>query len=248
MDTYRGNPPPAAVVASVARHKDPMAEPPFKWRVPYVKVCGKGRLMDLVVAPHNLLIRGSDLVLDINYYIDKCINPALERVFGLCESSGVIERWYKNSPKGKPFRRHISYDDYITEKRDDINRNNNNNNTLKQQTLTSFVKKGTCEICYATPSDIICDNCKEEQARSLLILTTLLNNLNLTDYSYKKICENCTRQTQYSTFFKKFHLIGPDCCSSIDCQIFFKRLRTITRIEDAQIALDHLMNDNNLDW
>ena len=250
MDTYRGNPPPAAVVASLARHKDPMAEPPYKWRVPYVKVCGQGRLMDLVTSPHNLLLRGSDLVLDINYYIVKCINPALERVFGMCESTGVIERWYKNSPKPKPFRRHIAYEDYSkVNKEDNHVHRANNSMILKQQTITSFVKKGTCEICSASPSDIICNNCKEDQAKSLSILTNTLNNLYLTDYSYKKICENCTRQTQFSVLFKKSELIGPECCCSIDCAVFFQRLRTVTRIEDASLALESLTNDNdNLDW
>jgi hypothetical protein len=33
---YRGSPPPGAEVAMAAMLKDPMAEPPYKWRVPYV--------------------------------------------------------------------------------------------------------------------------------------------------------------------------------------------------------------------
>lgn len=65
---------------------DPYGHPVYKWRVPYVVVNGLPRapLKELVVDPYVLMKRGSGLVLNAQYYILKCINPALTRVLGLC--------------------------------------------------------------------------------------------------------------------------------------------------------------------
>ena len=52
----------------------PRAQPPHRWRVPYVVVMtagGGSRLKDLVVAPEALMRRGSGLVLNAKYYIEK---------------------------------------------------------------------------------------------------------------------------------------------------------------------------------
>ena len=59
--------PPGALVASEAIKIDPRAEPPYKWRVPYVVVSGDAgaRLKDLVVPPERVLRRGS--ILRVNH-------------------------------------------------------------------------------------------------------------------------------------------------------------------------------------
>lgn len=74
---------------------DPRAEPPYKWRVPYVVVSGEAsaRLKDLVVSPAEVLRRGSVLRVNHLYYITKHINPALDRVLNFAGIS--ISHWYK---------------------------------------------------------------------------------------------------------------------------------------------------------
>ena len=74
---------------------DPRAEPPYKWRVPYVVVSGdaSARLKDLVVSPAKVLRRGSILRVNHLYYITKHINPALDRVLNF---AGInVSYWYK---------------------------------------------------------------------------------------------------------------------------------------------------------
>lgn len=57
-------------------------------------------LRDLVVYPEEVLRRGSSLRINHTYYITKCINPALERLFRLCGVS--ITDWYLATSRPPP--------------------------------------------------------------------------------------------------------------------------------------------------
>lgn len=102
--------PPGAIVACKDMARDPRAEPPYRWRVPYVVVAGPPQaiLRDLVMSPEEVLMRSShraserssgDSMIRINhiYYITKHIIPALDRVLNF---SGIdVGEWYRNMPK-----------------------------------------------------------------------------------------------------------------------------------------------------
>lgn len=107
--------PPGAIVATKAVLSDPMAVPPYNWRVPYVVVHGlpNAPLKHLVFDPQEVLRRGGGTQLRLNfiYYITKCINPALDRVLSLCGVS--VHAWYKNLVRPRPRTRHINYDLFV---------------------------------------------------------------------------------------------------------------------------------------
>ncbi|KAJ2631379.1 DNA polymerase zeta, partial [Coemansia sp. RSA 1290] len=94
MHSYSGRMLPAhAKVAANGMELDPQAEPEYGERVPYVVVHNGShtRLVDRVVSPHTLLAQ-PQLQLDFQYYIDKQILPALDRLLSLV---GVdVQLWF----------------------------------------------------------------------------------------------------------------------------------------------------------
>ncbi|KAJ2455957.1 DNA polymerase zeta [Coemansia sp. RSA 2336] len=94
MHSYSGRMLPAhAKVAADGMELDPQAEPEYGERVPYVVVHNgpHARLADRVVSPHTLLAQ-PQLQLDLQYYIDKQILPALDRLLSLI---GVdVQLWF----------------------------------------------------------------------------------------------------------------------------------------------------------
>lgn len=91
--------PPAAIVAIKAMRADPRAEPCYAERVPYVVIHGEpgARLVDLVVEPLDLLAIDSPYRLNDQYYINKQIIPALQRVFGLVGAD--LYQWFSEMPR-----------------------------------------------------------------------------------------------------------------------------------------------------
>ncbi|KAJ1945631.1 DNA polymerase zeta, partial [Kickxella alabastrina] len=99
LGTYSKSTLPAhAKVAADGIKADARAEPKFGERVPYV-VVSKGRdsrLTDQVVGPQ-ILLRQPELRLDYQYYIDRQIVPALDRVLSLV---GVnVRMWATEMPR-----------------------------------------------------------------------------------------------------------------------------------------------------
>ncbi|KAJ2841366.1 DNA polymerase zeta, partial [Coemansia brasiliensis] len=85
MHSYSSHALPAhAKVAADGMGLDPQAEPEYGERVPYVVVNNGpyARLVDRVVSPHTLLAQ-PQLRLDFQYYIDKQILPALDKLLSL---------------------------------------------------------------------------------------------------------------------------------------------------------------------
>lgn len=91
--------PPAAIVATKAMRLDPRAEPRYGERIPYVVVHGDpgARLVDMVVDPLDLLALDSPFRLNDQYYINKQIIPALQRVFGLVGAD--LNQWLSEIPR-----------------------------------------------------------------------------------------------------------------------------------------------------
>ncbi|KAJ2908589.1 DNA polymerase zeta [Coemansia aciculifera] len=99
MGTYSGRTLPAhAKVAADAMDDDSRTEPQYGERVPYVVVSSgrSARLGDQVVRPHQLLMR-PELRINSQYYVDKQVVPALNRVLSLV---GVdVRTWVSEMPR-----------------------------------------------------------------------------------------------------------------------------------------------------
>ncbi|KAJ2228472.1 DNA polymerase zeta, partial [Coemansia sp. RSA 475] len=99
INTYSGSTVPAhAKVAVDNMARDPQAEPEYGERVPYVVISSgpHTRLVDRVVSPRVLLAQ-PHLRLDFQYYIDKQVLPALDRVLSLV---GVdVHSWISEMPR-----------------------------------------------------------------------------------------------------------------------------------------------------
>jgi DNA polymerase zeta len=242
--------PPGAVVASKAVLRDECAVPPYNWRVPYVVVHGipNAPLKNLVYTPEEIMRRGSELRLNYVYYMVKCINPALDRVLSMC--GGEVFQWFKCLSRPKLRLRHINYDAYAP-----ADRGNSSSGTAaypvglgadvrgkaskhKQTSMDQFTKQGSCEICQqdAQPQRTLCASCAEDPQMALCVVMGRMKLVTEKERDLSKICQNCTRIAQSSVLFVKGEIVGPDCCESLNCPVFFERARLVTRLEDVQAA------------
>ncbi|KAG6813782.1 hypothetical protein H0H92_007194 [Tricholoma furcatifolium] len=100
MGTYSeaGPPPPGVVVAARRVIEDPMSEPQYGERVPYVIARGPpgSRLVDRAMDPLEML-NDSRFQLDAVYYISRVLIPPLERIFNLVGAD--IRSWFDEMPK-----------------------------------------------------------------------------------------------------------------------------------------------------
>ena len=225
LGTYRGTGPPGAIVAKKLMDLDPNAEVPYNWRVPYVVVTGSAgggsRLIDLVVPPEAILFRGSGLTLNIKYYIEKCINPALDRILSLC---GVnIASWYSDLPRPSSRLRKVSY----------------GNNTKKTviSTIDTFFLNKLCEFCGKASRTNICAECLSDKRQVLAHLFCSLRDRSSTEEVLRISCLNCAKHSQSLSLFQRDELLGRECCSSNQCSVFQARYRLMLKIEDLQHVL-----------
>jgi DNA polymerase elongation subunit (family B) len=100
LGSYSANavPPPAALVSLKRMQRDPRAEPRYGERVRYAVVYGppNAPLMDLVVAPREIMSASHALHVNATYYISKQIVPALARVFNLLGADPAA--WFRAMP------------------------------------------------------------------------------------------------------------------------------------------------------
>lgn len=165
--------PPGAIVACKHMALDPRAEPPYKWRVPYVVVAGppQAALKDLVVSPEEVLGRdgggrggrgaGDGLRINHIYYITKHILPALERVLNF---SGIdVRGWYRQMAKpSATWRRDLLLDPAVMRSVCDICSVTVDNSAApvaaaenanawkgqgRQATITQFMREEVCVTC-----------------------------------------------------------------------------------------------------
>ena len=229
LGTYRGTGPPGAIVAKRRMDLDPNAEVPYNWRVPYVVVTGSAgggcRLIDLVVPPEDLLSRGSGLSLNIKYYIEKCINPAVDRLFSLCSVN--IASWYRDLPRPSSRLRKVTY---------------GNGKKAVVSTIDTFFLNKLCEFCGKASKNTICSECLYDKRQSYAFIMYSLKNRQSMEQNLSTICLNCANHFQPILPLQQGELLGPECCSSIDCSLFHKRYRLMLKIEDLQYIL------NNMEW
>lgn len=227
LGTYRGTGPPGAIVARKQVDLDPNAEVPYNWRVPYVVVTGSAgggsRLIDLVVSPEVILSRGSGLSLNIRYYIEKCINPALDRLLSLCDVK--ISSWYCELSRPSSRLRKVSY----------------GNNTKKTviSTIDTFFLNKLCEFCGKASKTNICAECLSDKRQVFAVLVSSLRERKSTEEILRSVCLNCAKHPQSVSLFQRDELLGPDCCASTQCSVFQMRYRLMLKTEDLQHVLQN---------
>ena len=240
--------PPGAVVACKAVLHDECAVPPYNWRVPYVVAYGlpNAPLKNLVFSPEEIMRRGSELRVNYIYYMTKCINPALDRVLSMC--GGEVYQWFRNVSRPKLRLRHINYDLYtpgngtnvsIRDKDKEKERNKDKaGNKKKQTSMDQYTRQSSCEVCGkdAQPQKTLCEFCSADPQMAMCVVMNRLKAVAEKDRIFSIICHNCAQCSQPSALYAKSEFIGPDCCESLDCQVFYERARIVTRLEDIHIS------------
>lgn len=230
------NPPPGVMMVTEAQNRDKKSTPPDGWRAPYVIVAGTSGLLLRERARHPItyLRRGSDNRLDLIYYLEKCINPALARVIDTKSVKSIIVSWYDDMKRGVKVsnKRPIEYEDQVKSR-------------LGNHLITEFLQEN-CFICgdqlkikglssgsglSSSPSSLFCAYCEEHQAGSLSILYQRWNSVQESEHKLRLTCQGCGQHKQFHELNAATQLIGRDACESIDCSIFFERCKKVAELD-----------------
>ena len=159
------------------RAQDPRAAARYGERVPYVVVCGEpgARLVDLVVAPHDVLRNPHKLRINGKYYITKQIIPALGRVFNLV---GVnIARWFLDMKKPSFRRQRAMLGANVglgaVSGRGAVGgggRKLQPKSGLAITTIDQYYMSENCEVCGQLCRSLLCANCESNPS----VLTAVL--------------------------------------------------------------------------
>ncbi|CAE6429817.1 unnamed protein product [Rhizoctonia solani] len=142
-------PPPGATVAARKLALDPMAEPHYGERVPYVIIRGEpgSRLVDRAVPPEELL-KDRHKSIDENYYITHSLIPPLERIFNLVGAN--VRQWFEEMPK--PAR----LDPVITIRGSEEPENNAGHK------IDGHFRRLECVVCKEPNDTNVCDDCLDD--------------------------------------------------------------------------------------
>lgn len=200
----------------------------------------------MIVSPEDLLIRGGEKRINHTYYITKCINPSLDRIFRLCGAD--ISSWYYSSNRPNPRIRRFPYKSYsLLPSSSHPSFKVNGGNKRIQSTITAFANTCICIACGLDSSTYVCFRCIDSDAKSALShVLVLLKETAKKEHEMSMICHNCSKIPQLSTIGESIFGTGPDNCSSLDCHIFFERIKLVLRLEDlnlAEIDALKLLND-----
>jgi DNA polymerase zeta len=255
--------PPGFRVAWNQRICDPMAQPPYKWRVPFIVVVGPptkgghGKVKECVQPPSALLLRGSHLQINSNYYITKVLNPALSR---LLQTSGCnVDAWYQD------FRRHFSprlstrrvrYAEFA---RNEMKRKlgATGKKVQVQATMDSFATSGACGLCFkaaAVKDGPYCESCGggDNTGIAALSIAESVKRLEAADAQGRERCRRCAgvcgalgENEHSSDLLKDKQLLGSEACRSLDCSILYQRLRSLVDLEDVLVARRNWENNSS---
>eukprot|EP00160_Parvularia_atlantis_P000588 Unigene10475_Nuclearia_a/m.32015 Unigene10475_Nuclearia_a/g.32015 ORF Unigene10475_Nuclearia_a/g.32015 Unigene10475_Nuclearia_a/m.32015 type:complete len:326 (+) Unigene10475_Nuclearia_a:4247-5224(+) len=244
LGTYsnRGPLPPSALVATHRMSTDPRAEPRFGERVRYVVVYGgpQSRLMDLVVPPEQLL-RDKSLRLHGTYYITKQIIPAVARVLNMVGAD--LMAWFAELPR--VHRAAVRPGEGAAEGSKAVGSSSNGvaydakgwpiaqgrarGNVRGVKTIDAFYQSSHCQICRTATNDVLCEECLAKPQQTTLTAIVLLRDAQRAMAHLARVCRNCMGVSD---------AVIP--CVSLDCPIYYERLRAtraLERLEPLQEAL-----------
>jgi DNA polymerase zeta len=233
--------PLGAIVAERNMEIDPRAAPLYKQRVPYVVVAGprNSRLGELVISPHMLLNQSTKSRLNVVYYIEKQMIPALRRVFTLVGAD--VDAWFRDMPKS-----HRQADPPPTLAYKWIYGDaGSSTSSTHHHTIDSHFSSLHCIVCSALGlrnGQVVCHNCQTQPQAVHAILAEWIRHWECNEQRLRTVCFHCTGGADVDRCdspwcFRLFlrpseHAPCPCCdareyrrCDSLDCPIFFSRKR-----------------------
>ncbi|XP_024534003.1 DNA polymerase zeta catalytic subunit [Selaginella moellendorffii] len=220
--------PPAAIVASKAMAVDPRAEPCHGERIQYVVVHGKpgARLVDMVVDPYSLLDDSKGFRLHDTYYINKQILPALQRVFGLV---GVdlrawlydMSRVYQLPAAKRPRQNYQEYGD-------------DGGGSARRGRIDHYYASQHCAVCGDLMTQgrrqLTCQRCLSDKRLISVVLGGRASRVERELQHIQAICHTCGGGDSS----------GEVLCVSLDCPVFFERVKVKREFENSTAVLNQL--------
>lgn len=194
----KGTLPPSAQVGTKQMKRDPRCEPLQRERIRYVVVYGEpnSRLRDQVISPEEFMAKPS-VRLHGHYYITKQIIPALSRFLNLVGAD--LHSWFAEIPRIHRISRPLGSPGIKTAK----------------SVIEHYYRSIHCYLCNELSQKEICPSCLRSSAESSLILYRKLGKLEKKQQVLHSVCSSCC-QTSGGT---------PVSCKSLDCQLYFKRVK-----------------------
>lgn len=213
---------PANELVKKALEFDRRAEPRARTRVPYVIISGSPEqpLYELVRSPLDL-IDNSSLKLNVPYYLERVIIPALNRVFNLLGQD--VSQWRNEMPKKKGFKcatfTHANRKKYtpIAGPSGTTSAAPGGGNNCNQATLSQYFLLSNCPVCYrrSDQPQQLCQQCKSTpQLTSARLIDKIKKNERSDTFSWKR-CYECSKNPS----------VDRDHCISIECENLFARVR-----------------------
>ncbi|CCM07100.1 uncharacterized protein FIBRA_09427 [Fibroporia radiculosa] len=223
MGTYSDKvpPPPGVTVAARRTTNDPMDEPQYGERVPYVIMRGDPdtRLVDRAVSPGEL-IDNSQKQLDAVYYISRVLIPPLERIFNLVGAD--VRSWYDDMPKALRADQPL---DPISLSPRRVKKYTAATNAFK---IEEHFLSSHCINCRALTLEGLCDDCR---ADPITTISGLLSRLRVAEDRLRDvqlICSSCCGTAPGE----------PVRCESLDCPWLFERKKVEGKAERLTIIGD----------
>ena len=188
---------PSAEIAKRRTAVDPKNEPKIKERVPYVVIAGapNEQLFKLVKEPLDL-IKDPSLRLNSQYYIEKAIIPALNRVFQLMGQN--VNDWYREMPKKLHYQRY----QYLLGRE----------SKTERRTIPQFFNTTQCCVCGTNcMGNDFCDACRQNKDVAITSVADQIRDIQLKYSSVINSCMRCSASTQRDID-----------CQSIECPNLFR--------------------------
>ncbi|KAG9075359.1 DNA polymerase zeta [Ceratobasidium sp. UAMH 11750] len=207
-------PPPGATVAAKKLALDPMADPQYGDRVPYVIIRGEPglRLVDRAVPPEELL-KDRHKKIDDTYYITHSLIPPLERVFNLVGAN--VRQWFEDMPK--PVRSDARRFNSVAASADD----DGDDDSEGRQNIDEHFKSMQCMVCRQPSSDDICEDCFEDRQFSAKLLLDKVRVVERRARNAQILCATCTSSP----------VAEPVMCESLDCPWMYARIKSAQNLE-----------------
>jgi len=213
--------PAAAIVAGKALAADPRAEPKFGERVRYVVVHGEpgARLMELCVAPGQLVDSGGALRLNARYYAEKQIVPALQRCLGLVGAD--VPAWLRELPAATRAR----YQPFGGAG----NGAGAGAGAGAARTMDAYLISRHCAVCGELTSSarVVCEGCAAAPPMAVAALGWRAARLERVAHGLHAVCASCGGGGG-----------GGVECVSLDCPVYFERRKLHFELEGAKSYFD----------
>ncbi|KAJ1311572.1 hypothetical protein OPQ81_010055 [Rhizoctonia solani] len=204
-------PPPGATVAARKLALDPMCEPQYGERIPYVIIRGEpgSRLVDRAVSPEELL-KDRHKTIDENYYITHSLIPPLERIFNLVGAN--VRQWFEEMPKP-------SRSDSVAAPRDpgepEINDRFN---------IDDHFRRLECMVCKQPNDTNVCDDCLDDPLLSGKTLLEKVRRVERRVRGAQLVCAMCAESPASETIM----------CESLECPWMYARVKNAQKLENTK--------------